>query len=228
MFGKQTYLLQCSVLIKLYRTTHARRKSNGRKPENMVLTPQLLLSAYCQGIFPMAHDDGEIYWYDPDPRAIIPLDQFHVSRSLARTVRQNKFSVTIDTDFTAVIHACSLPAHGREGTWISPDIINAYTQLHRFGFAHSVECWHAGKLVGGLYGVAINGFFAGESMFTHLRDASKVALVHLVKRLRLRTFYLLDVQFMTDHLRRFGAVEVPRDAYHNKLARALEVPTRFR
>ena len=175
----------------------------------------------------MAHEDGEIYWYDPDPRTIIPLEQFHISRSLARTIQKNKFNVTINKAFSAVIHACSLPANGREETWISSEIITAYTELHRLEFAHSIECWHAGKLVGGLYGVAINGFFAGESMFTHSRDASKVALVHLVAHLRGAAFQLLDVQFMTEHLRRFGAVEIPRNVYQIKLACALEVPTRF-
>ncbi len=175
----------------------------------------------------MSHDDGEIYWYDPDPRAIIPLDHFHIPRSLARTIRQGKFNVTINTAFSAVIHACSSPAAGREETWISSDIILAYTELYHLGFAHSVECWYAGELVGGLYGVAINGFFAGESMFTHLRDASKVALVYLVNRLRASTFKLLDIQFMTEHLRRFGAVEISRAVYRTQLAHALEVPTRF-
>lgn len=192
----------------------------------MLLTPELLLSAYCQGIFPMAHDD-EIYWYDPDPRAILPLDAFRVSRSLARAVRSGRFEVRRDGDFAAVIRACAAPDHGREETWISGDIIAAYEQLHALGFAHSVETWQDGVLVGGLYGVAVRGLFAGESMFSTARDASKVALVHLVTHLRDRQFALLDVQFMTDHLRRFGAIEISRAAYKARLKEALQSATSF-
>ncbi|MBK8901862.1 MAG: leucyl/phenylalanyl-tRNA--protein transferase [Anaerolineaceae bacterium] len=191
------------------------------------LTPQILLSAYCQGVFPMAHEDGRIYWYDPDPRAIIPLDRFHVSRSLERTIRQQRFEIRVDTAFTAVIQACAAPAPGREETWINDDIIQAYTRLHRLGFAHSVETWQAGVLVGGLYGVAIGGFFAGESMFSHMPDSSKVALVYLVEHLRQRQFRLLDTQFMTDHLRRFGAVEIPAAEYRQRLGQALLTPATF-
>lgn len=175
----------------------------------------------------MAHEDGQIYWYDPDPRAILPLDQFHVSRSLQRTVQQGRFEVRYNTAFTAVIRACAAPAPGRQETWISEEIIAAYTELHRSGFAHSVECWLNGKLVGGLYGVAAGGLFAGESMFYKERDASKVALVYLVCRLRQQGFQLLDVQFMTEHLRRFGAIEIPRMEYKLRLARALVVPAQF-
>lgn len=192
----------------------------------MLLTPELLLSAYCQGIFPMAHDD-DIYWYDPDPRAILPLDGFHVPRSLARTVRSGRFDIRRDADFAAVIRGCGAPAHGREETWISPEIIAAYEELHRLGFAHSVEAWQDGKLVGGLYGVAVRGLFAGESMFSTARDASKVALVHLVQHLRARQFVLLDIQFMTDHLRRFGALEISRAAYKYRLKEALLIETHF-
>jgi len=191
------------------------------------LTPQMLLSAYCQGVFPMAHEDGRIYWYDPDPRAIIPLDRFHVSRSLERTIRQQQFEIRIDTAFTAVIKACAASAPGREETWINDDIIQAYTRLHRLGFAHSVEAWQANKLVGGLYGVAIGGFFAGESMFSHVPDSSKVALAFLVAHLRQQEFRLLDTQFMTEHLRRLGAVEIPTDEYRRQLNRALLVHTVF-
>jgi leucyl/phenylalanyl-tRNA---protein transferase len=191
----------------------------------MRLTPDLLLAAYCQGIFPMAHDDGEIYWYDPNPRAILPLETFHVPRSLARTVRQGRFVVTRNRAFSAVIHQCA--ALDREGTWINDEIITAYTRLHRHGFAHSVETWLEGELAGGLYGVAIGGFFAGESMFHTARDASKVALVHLVEHLRRQGFALLDTQFMTDHLRRFGAIELSHAAYKKRLAQALAVKTSF-
>ncbi len=193
-----------------------------------VLSPDLLLTAYCQGVFPMAHQNGDIYWYDPDPRAIMPLDDsFHVSRSLARTIRQNKFEIRIDHDFTAVMRACAELKPDREETWINEELIAAYTRLHKSGFAHSVEAWQNGRLVGGLYGVALRGLFAGESMFSRERDSSKVALVHLVQRLRQRRFQLLDVQFMTEHLRKFGAVEIPADHYKVRLAYALTVETTF-
>ncbi|HSH02627.1 MAG TPA: leucyl/phenylalanyl-tRNA--protein transferase [Anaerolineae bacterium] len=183
----------------------------------------MLLNAYAQGIFPMAHDDGEIYWYDPDPRAILPLDKFYVSRSLARTVRQEKFEVKVNGDFRGTMLGCA----DREETWIDEQILAAYTGLNRHGFAHSVECWQDGELVGGLYGVALRGLFAGESMFSYRRDASKVALVHLVERLRERGFVLLDVQFPTEHLRRFGVITIPRAAYKAKLARAMMVEAVF-
>jgi leucyl/phenylalanyl-tRNA--protein transferase len=186
-----------------------------------------LLYAYSHGIFPMADEDGTIFWFDPDPRAILPLDSFHVSRRLARTVRQGVYEIRVDTVFAEVIKACAAPAPGRERTWISDEIIAAYTQLYRLGYAHSVEAWQGGKLVGGLYGVTINSFFAGESMFSRERDASKVALVHLVRRLAERGFRLLDVQFITDHLRHFGAVEIPRQGYKLLLAQALQETNHF-
>jgi leucyl/phenylalanyl-tRNA---protein transferase len=188
-----------------------------------MLSPDLLLSAYCQGIFPMADPDGRIYWYDPDPRAILPFDGFHQSRSLQRTVTRQLFEIRVDTDFAAVIQACARPGDGREETWISPELMAAYVNLHRLGFAHSVECWQDGRLVGGRYGVTVRGLFAGESMFSRERDASKVALVHLVDRLRRGGFQLLDVQFMTDHLRRFGAVEISRREYRRRLKEPLGV-----
>ncbi|MGQ9483011.1 leucyl/phenylalanyl-tRNA--protein transferase [Chloroflexus sp.] len=191
-----------------------------------VLTPELLLSAYAQGIFPMADARGEIGWYEPIRRAIIPLDErFHVPRRLARTVRAGVYTVTFDTAFTDVIAACAAPAPGRETTWISPEIIRAYTELHRLGYAHSVECWRDGQLAGGLYGVALGGLFAGESMFHRMRDASKVALVHLVEHLRRGGFVLLDSQFLTGtHMLQFGAIEIPRAEYHRLLRQALTVP----
>jgi leucyl/phenylalanyl-tRNA---protein transferase len=192
-----------------------------------MLSPDLLLNAYCQGVFPMAHADGRIYWHDPDPRAILPLDGFHVPRSLAKVVQKEVFEVRVNSDFAAVIRACAEPGEGREETWISPEIIAAYTTLHRLGFAHSVECWRDGRLAGGLYGVTVRGLYAGESMFSRERDASKVALVHLVERLRRGGFQLLDVQFMTDHLRRFGAVEISRRAYKERLREALGVTAVF-
>jgi leucyl/phenylalanyl-tRNA---protein transferase len=192
----------------------------------MELTPQLLLSAYTQGLFPMAQDDS-IYWYQPDPRAILPLDAFHIPRSLRRALKQHPFQVTTDRAFEAVMRFCAAPNNGREETWISEELITAYTRLHRLGYAHSVETWQNGRLAGGLYGITIGGFFAGESMFSRQRDASKVALAHLVERLRAHRFQLLDVQFMTDHLRRFGTIEIPNSEYQQRLQRALAIQTRF-
>ena len=193
----------------------------------MKLTSALLLNAYSQGIFPMADEDGAIYWYDPDPRAIIPLENFHVSRSLARTIKQGKFEIRVDSAFRAVMEACAEPTPGREVTWISAKIIEAYCELYALGFAHSVETWLEGKLVGGLYGVALRGLFAGESMFSRSRDSSKVAMFYLVERLRRGGFVLLDTQFMTDHLRRFGTIEIPREEYQARLAHALTIWARF-
>jgi leucyl/phenylalanyl-tRNA--protein transferase len=176
----------------------------------------------------MGHDDGEIYWYDPDPRAIIPLDDnFHVPRSLARRIRQGGFEVRVDSAFRAVITACAEPGEDREHTWITPAIIDVYCELHQWGYAHSVETWIDGELVGGLYGVTVGGLFAGESMFSRATDSSKIALVHLVERLRVGGFTLLDTQFMTEHLRRFGAVEIARAEYQKRLQQALITPALF-
>ena len=193
----------------------------------MELTPEVLLSAYMQGIFPMAHDDGRIHWYSPNPRAVLPLDGLHVSQSLRRVIHRGPFEVRFDSAFDAVITACAAPALGREQTWISAEIRSAYNELHRLGFAHSVESWVGEELVGGLYGVSIRGFFAGESMFSRRRDASKVALYYLVQRLRSRDFRLLDVQFLTPHLIRMGALELPRRLYLGQLRQALAVETSF-
>ena len=193
----------------------------------MKLTPHLLINAYAQGIFPMAHEDGEIYWYDPDPRAILPLETFHIPRSLARTLRQGGFQVRFDTAFREVITACAEPAPGRELTWINDAIIESYCELHALGFAHSVETWIEGKLAGGLYGVSLTGLFAGESMFSRATDSSKIALVYLVEHLRRQGFVLLDVQFMTPHLRRFGVIEVSRRQYQKRLEQALRAWVRF-
>ena len=189
----------------------------------MQLTPHMLLNAYSQGVFPMAHEDGEIYWYDPDPRAIIPLDGFHVPRRLARTIRRGGFEVRFDSSFRQVMTACAKPAPDRESTWISDEFIEVYSLLHDLGFAHCVETWVADELVGGLYGVTLGGLFAGESMFSRTTDASKIALVYLVERLRRRGFTLLDTQFMTGHLRRFGAVEISRQEYQQRLVKPLGV-----
>ncbi|MCO5184123.1 MAG: leucyl/phenylalanyl-tRNA--protein transferase [Anaerolineae bacterium] len=190
----------------------------------MKLTPELLLSAYVQGVFPMAHDDG-IYWYDPDPRAVLPLDSFHCPRRLGRTVRKGIYDVRINTCFRDVIEQCAAPE--RDGGWINDDIIAAYTRMHELGFAHSVEVWQHGELVGGLYGVAIRGLFAGESMFSTARDASKVALVHLVRRLRERGYALLDVQFDNAHLQQFGLITIPRTDYRFRLTQALQIDAYF-
>ncbi len=189
----------------------------------MKLTAALLLSAYSQGVFPMGDETGEIAWYDPNPRAILPLDTFHVSRSLTQRIRRGGFAVRFDTAFRTVMTACAAPGPGRERTWITTDIIDAYTELHELGFAHSVEIWVDNQLVGGLYGVAIGGLFAGESMFSRTPDASKIALVYLVEQLRKGGFLLHDVQFMTDHLRRFGAVQISLQQYKALLKQAMIV-----
>lgn len=182
------------------------------------LQPDRLLNAYRQGIFPW-YDEGEpILWWSPDPRAIFELDGFHASRRLQRTIRSGKFALTVDRDFAGVIRGCGDRA---EGTWITSAMLAAYQELHRLGHAHSVEAWHEGQLAGGIYGVAIGGFFAGESMFTRVRDASKVALAFLVERLRQRGFQLFDIQFVTDHTVRLGAVEIPRKTYLKRLRQAL-------
>ena len=186
----------------------------------MRLTPALLLSAYRIGVFPMA-DDGEVGWYAPDPRAVLPLDAFHVPKTLAKTVRQRPFEVVADRDFEGTMRACAAPAPGREETWISDEMVAAYVALHRAGFAHSVECWLGDTFAGGLYGVALGGAFFGESMVSRARDASKVALVALVERLRAGGFALLDTQMTTPHLARFGVVEIPRAAFEHRLAAAL-------
>jgi leucyl/phenylalanyl-tRNA--protein transferase len=193
------------------------------------ITPELLLRAYRAGIFPMAEtrDADKLFWLDPERRGILPLDAFHVPRRLLRTVLSGSYAVSADTDFPAVIAACAAPAPGRDETWINPQIESLFTALHRAGHAHSVECRRDGALVGGLYGVAIGGAFFGESMFSVARDASKVALVHLVARLRLGGFALLDTQFITRHLAQFGGVEISRDDYRARLAAALATSARW-
>jgi leucyl/phenylalanyl-tRNA--protein transferase len=188
------------------------------------LNVDFLIMAYCNGYFPMADPrTGAVSWYSPDPRAIIPLDGFKISRSLARKVRSNVFEIKRDTAFTQVMQSCA----EREETWISRDMIRAYTDLHDRGLAHSVESWRQGMLVGGLYGVSMGGAFFGESMFSRESDASKVALVHLVVHLRARNFLLLDTQFANEHIRQFGVREIPRAAYLSLLADALQAGTDF-
>lgn len=193
------------------------------------LNPEILLRAYAAGIFPMAQsrDDPELFWIDPEWRGIIPLDTFHVPRRLKRTVRQNRFEVTANKAFTEVIDACAESDKGRPDSWINDEIAGAYRELARLGHAHSIECWRGGRLSGGLYGVSLGGAFFGESMFTRQRDASKIALVHLVARLRRGGYTLLDSQFTTQHLQQFGAVEMTREAYKRLLAKALEVEAWF-
>lgn len=175
----------------------------------------------------MAHEDGQIFWYDPHPRAIIPLDRFHVPQRLARTVRQAPYDIRVNTAFRRVMELCAAPAPGRQETWISDELITVYNELHSLGFAHSVEAWDEGQLVGGLYGVALNSLFAGESMFSQHRDASKIALVHLVDHLKERNFLLLDIQFLTEHLAQFGAIEISRDLYKHRLALAMQQENSF-
>lgn len=193
----------------------------------MNLTPELLLTAYSQGMFPMAHEDGQIYWYSPDPRAILPLDRLHTSRSLFRLIHSGKYDIRFDTAFTEVMMACAAPGPDRETTWISDEIVEAYTVLHALGFAHSVEVWSDEELVGGLYGVALRGLFAGESMFSVRPNTSKVALYYLVRHLRARSFTLLDVQFQTPHLARLGAIEVSLARYRDLLHQAMAVDVNF-
>src|SRR5271166_1812782 len=183
------------------------------------ITPEVLLKAYACGIFPMAEsaEDPALYWIEPERRGIIPLDRFHVPTRLARTVRSNRFTVAIDRDFDAVLDGCSQPMPGRARTWINARI----RRLYERGDCHTVEVYEDGELVGGLYGVSLGRAFFGESMFHHARDASKVALVHLVARLKAGRYRLLDTQFVTEHLRTFGAIEVSRPAYHKLLDAAL-------
>jgi leucyl/phenylalanyl-tRNA--protein transferase len=193
------------------------------------ITTDLMLRAYRHGLFPMAETrrGDRLYWLDPERRGVLPLDRFHLPRRLLRTVLSGAFTVTADEDFAAAIASCAEPAPGRQDTWINPQIERLFTELHEMGFAHSVECWQDDALVGGLYGVAIGGAFFGESMFSRVRDASKVALAHLVARLRLSGFTLLDTQFVTTHLAQFGTCDVPRDEYKARLALALEVPAQW-
>ena len=189
------------------------------------LRPKRLLQAYRSGVFPWYDENEPICWWSPDPRAIFELDGLHVSRRLRRRLRSGRFSVTVDRDFAGVIRGCA--EEREDGTWITPEMIHAYEELHRLGYAHSVEVWQDGELAGGLYGVAIGGFFAGESMFARRSDASKVALVHLVERLRQQGFQLFDIQFLTEHTTRLGAVEIARPAYLARLRKAIAAPVSF-
>lgn len=194
-----------------------------RPPE---ITATMLLQAYGIGMFPMARsrDDPRLIWLNPKQRGILPLDAFHLPRRLLRTVRSGGFDVTCDRDFLGVIEGCATPTPDRTDTWINAEIVRLFGELYRMGHVHTVECRLEGQLVGGLYGVSLGGAFFGESMFSFVTDASKVALVHLVARLRLGGFVLLDTQFITGHLMRFGAREIPRDDYKARLSEAIERP----
>ncbi len=208
------------------------RCSAGDSPQRTTvirLTPDILLEAYAAGIFPMAEsaDDPELFWVDPNRRGILPLEAFHVPRRLQRVLRRGSFAVRVDTAFASVIRGCAEASETRPGTWINDEIVRLYSALFARGAAHSVECWHEGELVGGLYGVSLGAAFFGESMFSRVSDASKVALVELVARLRLGGYRLLDTQFVTPHLAQFGAIEISRARYHRLLAEALRYRAAF-
>ena len=188
-----------------------------------MIAPELLLQGYRLGVFPMAMEDDSIEWFSPDPRAILPLEDFHVPHGLRLLLRRRVFKTTIDKAFSEVIAACA----EREDTWINPEIIESYTRLHELGNAHSVEAWKEGRLAGGLYGVAVGGAFFGESMFHSVTDASKIALVALVEHLRARKFVLLDTQWLTPHLQQFGGIEISRNHYLRVLRSAVELPRKF-
>jgi leucyl/phenylalanyl-tRNA---protein transferase len=193
------------------------------------IPPELLIRAYASGVFPMSEsaDDPEVFWVRPETRGIIPLHGFHMPKSLAKTIRQHRFDIRRDTDFDGVIDGCAESRPGRRRTWINGPIREAYAELFRRGHCHTVEAWLEGQLVGGLYGVTLGRAFFGESMFARERDASKVCLAHLVEHLKARGFELLDTQFTTEHLKRFGAVDVPRSRYERMLAEALSGEARF-
>ena len=193
------------------------------------LTPEILLRAYAVGLFPMAErrDDSTLYWIDPEKRGILPLDDFHVSRRLRRTVRSGLYQIRCNTAFADVVRACAAPGPKRDESWINDEIVSLYSDLHELGREHCVETWEDGELVGGLYGVALGAAFFGESMFSAARDASKVALVHLVARLRKSGYLLLDTQFVTEHLAQFGVVELPRAGYRQRLSAALDATASF-
>lgn len=194
-----------------------------------VLTPELVLSAYALGLFPMANDrdDPTVHWIDPIRRGIVPLNRFHVPRRLRKTIRQQRFELRIDHDFGEIIRSCADATYDRPRTWLNDELIEVYIELSRRGHAHSIEVWQDDRLVGGLYGLKLGGAFFGESMFSRERDASKVALVELVARLQSSGFALLDTQFITSHLRQFGAIEISRQAYRMRLQRATAIRCRF-
>lgn len=186
-----------------------------------------LLNGYINGIFPMAESDGSIYWYSPNPRAVIPIEAYKPSKSLRPVLNKKHFEIRVNADFEGVMRGCSAPRAKEQGTWISEEIIASYTALHELGYAHSVETYRENKLVGGLYGVSINGVFFGESMFSAESNASKVAFHYLIQILRMNRFVLLDTQFINDNVLRYGAIEIPRDEYLDQLQTALKLKRRF-
>lgn len=196
----------------------------GMVSDRHAITPEILLRAYAAGMFPMAEsaDDLEVFWVQPKIRGIIPLDRFHVSKSLAKHIRQKPFDIRVNTAFEQVMKCCAESTTDRPTTWINPLILTLYGELHRMGYTHSVEAWEGEELVGGLYGVSLGSAFFGESMFSRRTDASKICLVHLVDRLRDRGFTLLDTQFTTDHLKTFGAIDIPRKDYEKLLDKAMQ------
>lgn len=198
----------------------------GRRIEDLTVTTDLLLRAYSIGLFPMAEtaEDPEIFWVEPELRGIIPLDQFHISKSLAKTIRQKPFDIRFDTAFERVVEKCGEPAPDRPSTWINSTIRRLYGELFRMGHAHSVEAWDGEDLVGGLYGVTLGSAYFGESMFSRRTNASKICLFHLVERLKARGFTLLDTQFTTEHLKTFGAIDIPKRAYQRLLEQAMNSP----
>ncbi|PPJ46902.1 leucyl/phenylalanyl-tRNA--protein transferase [Rhizobium sp. KAs_5_22] len=199
----------------------------GRRSRDQRITPELLLRAYSIGLFPMsdAADDPEIFWVEPEMRGILPLDAFHISKSLAKAVRKKPFDIRFDTAFDAVVEKCAEEAEDRPSTWINDTIKELYGALHKLGHAHSVEAWEGDALIGGLYGVSLGSAFFGESMFSRRTNASKICLVHLVERLKIRGFTLLDTQFTTEHLKTFGAIDVPKQDYMKLLDKAMDSGT---
>lgn len=191
--------------------------------DQMPLSPQILLSAYSQGLFPMSdsYDDPDFFWVSPELRGIIPLEAFHVPRSLKKVISQNRFEIRINTSFADVMRECAKATQNRPSTWINQIILNAYQQLHEVGHAHSIEAWRENTLAGGLYGVSLRAGFFGESMFSRETDASKVCLAYLVKHMKRLNYILLDTQFTTDHLKRFGAIDIPREDYLDLLSQAM-------
>ena len=194
-----------------------------------VLTPEILIAAYRYGIFPMAEnrDDPRVFWVDPEERGILPLDDFHIPRRLAQTIRNSDISIRIDTCFTEIIELCAAPSNNRPDSWINTIIAEQYVELYKVGHAHSIECWLNDEVVGGLYGVSIGGAFFGESMFSRVRDASKIALVYLVARLKFGGYQLLDTQFLTEHLAQFGARSMEKEAYKYFLSGVVDLPADF-
>jgi leucyl/phenylalanyl-tRNA--protein transferase len=195
--------------------------------ESTPLTAETLVYAYASGVFPMAEETGEIFWYSPDPRAIIPIQSYKPAKSLKPIINQKRFEIRVDTCFEQVMRNCALPRPTEPETWISEEIVQAYTELHKMGLAHSVEAWQDDKLVGGLYGVSLGAAFFGESMFSFVSNSSKVAFHYLIQILREQKYELLDSQFMNDNVQRYGAINIPRTAYIKRLAKALKTTCHF-